>query len=55
VRFVPPPSCGAAALLAAVLSPHAFKAHWRSIYRKLDATICNQAITPARELWLLEG
>jgi len=27
----------------------------RSIDRKLDATICNQAITPARELGLLEG
>ena len=46
---------GAAAPLAAVLSPHAFKAHMRSIYRKLDATIRNQAITRARELGLIEG
>ena len=44
-----------AALLAAVLWPYAFKAHMRSIYRKLDATIRNQAITRARELGLIEG
>jgi LuxR family maltose regulon positive regulatory protein len=37
------------------LSPHTIKAEVKSIYRKLDATSRNQAITRARELGLLEG
>jgi LuxR family maltose regulon positive regulatory protein len=43
--------------IAAVLSrsPHTIKAEMKSIYRKLDATSRNRAITRARELGLLEG
>jgi len=37
------------------LSPHTIKAEVKSIYRKLDASSRNQAITRARELGLLEG
>jgi LuxR family maltose regulon positive regulatory protein len=37
------------------LSPHTIKAEMKSIYRKLDATSRNLAITRARELGLLEG
>jgi LuxR family transcriptional regulator, maltose regulon positive regulatory protein len=38
-----------------VLSPYTIKAHMRAIYRKLDASSRNQAVTRARELGLLEG
>jgi LuxR family transcriptional regulator, maltose regulon positive regulatory protein len=38
-----------------VLSPHTIKAEVKSIYRKLDASSRNQAVTRARELGLLEG
>jgi hypothetical protein len=55
VRFVPPPSCGCGGASCRCSVAHAFKAHMRSIYRKLDATIRNQAITRARELGLIEG
>ncbi len=37
------------------LSPHTIKSQLRSIYRKLDASTRNQAVTRARELGLLEG
>jgi len=37
------------------LSPHTIKAQMRSIYRKLEATTRNQAVSRARELGLLEG
>jgi LuxR family maltose regulon positive regulatory protein len=37
------------------LSLHTIKAQMRSIYRKLDVTSRNQAVTRARELGLLEG
>jgi LuxR family maltose regulon positive regulatory protein len=37
------------------LSPHTIKSQGQSIYRKLDATTRNQAITRAREQGLLEG
>ena len=37
------------------LSPHTVKSAVKSIYRKLDASSRNQAITRARELGLLEG
>jgi LuxR family transcriptional regulator, maltose regulon positive regulatory protein len=38
-----------------VLSPHTIKSQMKSIYRKLDASTRNQAVTRARELGLLEG
>jgi LuxR family maltose regulon positive regulatory protein len=38
-----------------VLSPHTIKSQMKSIYRKLDATTRNQAVTRAREWGLLEG
>ena len=38
-----------------VLSPHTIKAEVKSIYRKLDASSRNQAVTRAREVGLLEG
>ena len=37
------------------LSPHTIKSRTKSIYRKLDATSRNQAVSRARELGLLEG
>ena len=37
------------------LSPHTIKSQLTSIYRKLDASTRNQAVTRARELGLLEG
>ena len=37
------------------LSPHTIKSEMKSIYRKLDASTRNQAVTRARELGLLEG
>jgi LuxR family maltose regulon positive regulatory protein len=37
------------------LSPHTIKSQMKSIYRKLDATTRNQAVTRARERGLLEG
>jgi LuxR family maltose regulon positive regulatory protein len=37
------------------LSPHTIKSQMQAIYRKLDATTRNQAVTRARELGLLEG
>jgi LuxR family transcriptional regulator, maltose regulon positive regulatory protein len=37
------------------LSPHTIKSRMKSIYRKLDATTRNQAVTRAREWGLLEG
>jgi len=37
------------------LSPHTIKSQMKSIYRKLDASTRNQAVTRARELGLLEG
>ena len=37
------------------LSPHTIKSQMKSIYRKLDASSRNQAVTRARELGLLEG
>src|SRR5215831_16404936 len=37
------------------LSPHTIKSQMNSIYRKLDATTRDQAVTRARELGLLEG
>jgi LuxR family maltose regulon positive regulatory protein len=37
------------------LSLHTIKSQMRSIYRKLEVTSRNQAITRARELGLLEG
>ena len=37
------------------LSPHTIKSHSKSIYRKLDASTRDQAVTRARELGLLEG
>ena len=37
------------------LSPHTIKSQMRSIYRKLDASTRNQAVTRTRELGLLEG
>ena len=52
-----PGTAGPSALTAAelYLSPHTIKAEVKSIYRKLDASSRNQAITRARELGLLEG
>ena len=38
-----------------VLSPHTIKAQMKSIYRKLDTSTRNLAVTRARELGLLEG
>ena len=38
-----------------VLSSHTIRAQVKSIYRKLDATTRNEAVTQARELGLLEG
>jgi LuxR family transcriptional regulator, maltose regulon positive regulatory protein len=38
-----------------VLSPHTIKSQMKSIYRKLNASSRNQAVTRARELGLLEG
>ena len=37
------------------LSPHTIKSQLTSIYRKLDASTRNQAVTRARALGLLEG
>ena len=37
------------------LSPHTIKSQMKSIYRKLNATTRNQAVTQAREQGLLEG
>ena len=37
------------------LSPHTIKSEMKSVYRKLDASTRNQAVTRARELGLLEG
>jgi LuxR family transcriptional regulator, maltose regulon positive regulatory protein len=37
------------------LSPHTIKSRMKSIYRKLDASTRNQAVTRARQLGLLEG
>ena len=37
------------------LSPHTIKSQLTSIYRKLEASTRNQAVTRARELGLLEG
>jgi LuxR family maltose regulon positive regulatory protein len=37
------------------LSPHTIKSRMNSIYRKLDASTRDQAVTRARELGLLEG
>ena len=37
------------------LSPHTIKSEMKSIYRKLDASTRNQAVTRARQLGLLEG
>jgi LuxR family maltose regulon positive regulatory protein len=38
-----------------LLSPHTIKSRMKSIYRKLDASTRNQAVTRAREVGLLEG
>ena len=38
-----------------VLSPHTIKSRMKSVYRKLDATTRNLAVTRARDLGLLEG
>ncbi|HEY7432019.1 MAG TPA: LuxR C-terminal-related transcriptional regulator [Streptosporangiaceae bacterium] len=38
-----------------VLSPHTIKSRMKSIYRKLEASTRNQAVTRAREWGLLEG
>jgi LuxR family maltose regulon positive regulatory protein len=37
------------------LSPHTVRSAMKSVYRKLDASTRNQAVTRARELGLLEG
>ena len=37
------------------LSPHTVRSAMKSIYRKLDASSRNQAVTQARTLGLLEG
>jgi len=37
------------------VAPHTIKSQMKSIYRKLNATTRNQAVTQAREQGLLEG
>jgi len=37
------------------LSPHTIRTQVKSIYRKLDAAGCRQAVSRARELGLPEG
>jgi len=37
------------------LSRHTIKSRMKSVYRKLDATTRNEAVTRARDLGLLEG